>query len=172
MNLEIMGVEVKVNKDGLFSLNDLHKAAGGEEKDQPSNWLRSKNTIELIDEILIHQKWAIKKSAGRYGGTFICKELVYSYAMWVNAEFHLKVIRAYDKQQSVSEHIDTLVHQVRSKAISISQAIDKTTSVLKEIKEHGSSWGAYGAQIRKAKKETVRELESLKQEIQLKLDLL
>lgn len=172
MNLEIMGVQVKVDDEGFCSLNDLHKASGGDAASKPSHWLRSSKVNDLIDEILIAQKRAIKKSPGRYGGTFICRDLVYAYAMWVNASFHLKVIRAFDSQQNVQSQLDDLVSQVRAKAISISQAVDKTTSTLDEIKKHGSAWGAYGATIRRTKKQATKELELIKQEVQLKLDLL
>ena len=91
--------------DGLYSLNDLHKASGGARKHQPSNFMRIDTTVALIDEIKssdlrISQT---KTLSGCKGGTYVCKELVYAYAMWISPKFHLAVIRAFDAlQQPVS----------------------------------------------------------------------
>lgn len=92
------GVSIRQDADGRFSLNDLHKAAGGEKRHQPSDWMEGQQAQGLSAELekLTPGIPGIKKSAGRYGGTFVAKELVYSYAMWISPTFELKVIRAYD----------------------------------------------------------------------------
>ena len=38
-------------QDGLYCLNDLHRASGGEAKSQPSYFLRTQQTQDLINKI-------------------------------------------------------------------------------------------------------------------------
>ncbi|ECF5937701.1 phage antirepressor Ant [Salmonella enterica subsp. diarizonae] len=109
----ISDIKIHMDKEGRYSLNDLHKAAGKKRRHEPAAWLRLDQTNELVHEILNTQMCVFKNGEnsnsaemqikkpmdskkGRYGGTYVCKELVYSYAMWISAAFALKVIRAYD----------------------------------------------------------------------------
>ncbi|OAM36012.1 hypothetical protein A7P98_05485 [Eikenella sp. NML080894] len=87
--------------DNLYSLNDLHRAAGGLEKNKPANWLRNQQTADLIAELGKAQIRAIQKKQKL--GTFVSKELVVHYGMWISPAFSLKVIRAFlDTQEEVS----------------------------------------------------------------------
>lgn len=85
----------------LYSLNDLHKASGGQDKHSPRRWLQNKQTADLIAEIEIDGIPSIQKKQGL--GTFVSKELVVHYGMWISPTFSLKVIRAFlDTQEDVS----------------------------------------------------------------------
>lgn len=84
--------------NGLYSLNDLHKSAGSEAKHKPSNFMANKETQALITEIEREKQIAYETviGKGKNQGTFVCRELVYRYAMWISPKFSLMVIRAFD----------------------------------------------------------------------------
>jgi len=99
--------------NGLYSLNDLHRASGGDFKHKPSNFIRLDTTQALITELSKSPDMGLFQPAeisncsdvsnysptetrtGRYGGTYACRELVIAYAAWISAEFHLQVIRVF-----------------------------------------------------------------------------
>ncbi|WP_323842955.1 KilA-N domain-containing protein [Moraxella sp. Pampa] len=84
--------------DNLYSLNDLHRSSGGEKRHKPSNFMANQQTQELIHAIEEEGSIAyhtIRGGNAKQQGTFVCEELVYAYAMWISAKFHLMVIRAF-----------------------------------------------------------------------------
>lgn len=95
----IADVSIRQDHANRYCLNDLHRASGAESRHQPAFFLRRPECVDLITEISNSapaQNKPVFSTSGRYGGTFVSKELVYTYAMWVSAAFHLKVVRAYD----------------------------------------------------------------------------
>lgn len=90
----ISNTSIRQDAEDRFCLNDLHKASGGQAKHKPSEWLRNKQTVALIEEI---EKAGISAIQSKQQlGTYVVKELVYAYAMWISPAFSLKVIRTFD----------------------------------------------------------------------------
>lgn len=130
--LVIGDFSIRQDEDGRYCINDLHKASGGAEKHKPFNFMRNQQTKDLITEIERenmmlksehHKSKAVNtvKGKGLSQGTFVVKELVYYYAMWISAKFHLTVIRAYDvmvmqwqinDRQSISPEQQALLHEI------------------------------------------------------------
>jgi hypothetical protein len=114
MKTELILADMAIRQDseGRYCLNDLHKAAGNEPHKAPNQWLRNQQIQELIRELTANLQLAQSKSnelstnmclapivslkGGKTPGVYAVKDLVYAYAMWISAEFHLHVIRAYD----------------------------------------------------------------------------
>lgn len=107
--ITILGQDVNI-VDGLYSLNDTHKIGGGAEKHRPTFFLRNQETKDLIAELESEytdvrkctspNSQVIRVVKGGDGqakqGTYVCKELVYRYAMWISPKFALIVIRTFD----------------------------------------------------------------------------
>ena len=96
--ITIANTWIAVDKEGRFCLNDLHKAAGAESRHQPAFFFRRPEIQELEAELnsAPAQSLSTITTQGRNGGTYVCKELVYAYAMWISPKFHLEVIRTFD----------------------------------------------------------------------------
>jgi len=90
---------------GLFSLNDLHTAAGAAKRHAPNRFMRLDNTKELLTELGACPEMGTPSAEsqtplrtvndGTNNGTYACRELVIAYAAWISAAFHLKVIRVF-----------------------------------------------------------------------------
>jgi hypothetical protein len=95
----IDSITVKQGKDGLYCLNDVHKAAGGHARHTPVRWKANAATQELLKletENSVTKVLYVRKGYA-VTGTYAVKELVYDYAMWISPEYKLKVVRAYDR---------------------------------------------------------------------------
>lgn len=105
-DLTVANTLIRKNEKGLYCLNDLHKASGGESKNRIAYWLQTKQANECITALNAkdgkpsfeqNQSLSIVKgSPENGGGTYAVKELVYAYAMWISSEFFLHVIQTYD----------------------------------------------------------------------------
>ncbi len=117
-------IEVRRDAYGRYSLNDLHRAAvasgANARTKEPGKFLSSQQITELVQELIDTQNLGVgsfnettqnlgskpvSKIEGRNGGTYVCKELVYAYAMWISPSFHLKVIRTFDMVTSAPEKL-------------------------------------------------------------------
>ena len=135
-SLSILGTTIRQDAEGRFCLNDCHKAAIAAGHDykatQVEHFTRNASTEGLIQELLINGELEfepVSSKAGRYGGTYACKELVYAYAMWISPAFHLTVIRAFDA---------LVTGQITPPALSeqeiVAQALQITVRQIEELK--------------------------------------
>ncbi|EJP3959328.1 KilA-N domain-containing protein [Salmonella enterica] len=109
----IDGIEVRRDVQGRYCLNDLHRAAGGEDRHKPSNFMRMDSTREFcaeIDRCSDVSIGCIEIIRGGNGqGTYVSREVVFAYAMWISPAFHLKVIRTFDAVVNQYQHTANLI---------------------------------------------------------------
>ena len=99
----IGNITINQSENGLYLLTDLWKASGALKKDQPNKWLNLVDT-QRYTSYLGTKTESLNKSRyfeiilgkGKEQGTYVCKQLVYSYAMWISPAFHDLVITTFD----------------------------------------------------------------------------
>jgi hypothetical protein len=108
--LIISNTAVRQDAEGRFCLNDLHRAAvqngKATESHRPGSFMRLPSTKALIlaaqkrcTNTCISQVSTVRGGPVAARGTFVSKPLVYAYAMWIDADFNLDVIEAFDSMQ-------------------------------------------------------------------------
>ncbi|ENG6106951.1 KilA-N domain-containing protein [Serratia liquefaciens] len=128
MNNLIVIEKTAIRQDavGRYCLNDLHRAAGGEERHKPKYWYATQQTQELVRLLTeggippsIENQPINVIRGGLEQGSYACKELVCSYAMWISAAFNLKVIRTFDATQAPSalSELEMIARMATSAAI-------------------------------------------------------
>lgn len=111
-SIVIANNNVRIDNDGRYCLNDLHRAAMAKgtatASHRPGNFMKRPETLALINAIekrcyldSITPVSTVKgNKKGVTQGTFVIKHLVTAYAMWIDADFHLDVIEAFDNLQN------------------------------------------------------------------------
>ena len=129
MTIHIAGLTINQSSNGLYSINDLHKASGGMKKHQPDKWFQLQSTTNFVR---YHEEKAksqalnqgsknlvVETIEGRnYGGnsgTFVSRKLVVAYAMWISPAFADHVLDTFlDVVDGVYEKVtasDKLIEQ-------------------------------------------------------------
>lgn len=119
--LKIADTPIRTDAEGRYCLNDLHRASGGAGHHQPGKFFANKSTQELVAEMQgaspNSETPVATVNDGVNNGTYVAKELVYAYAMWISPAFHLRVIRAYDAMQAQPTRAELAVPQTLPEAL-------------------------------------------------------
>ena len=130
-SLLILGNSIRQDDEGRYCLNDCHKASGASKKDGPSYWLATKDAEKLVAKLNEETTgMSVVTIEGRSGGTFVAKELVYAYAMWISPAFHLQVIRAFDALVTGKVHTAPVVDHLNDPAFLRGTLLTYTEKVL------------------------------------------
>jgi len=105
-------VELRQDAAGRYCLSDLHKAAGGSSRHDPSNYLGLDETQELImllrEEAIIHGTDPIAMPNGPDGPIFVSDELAISYTVWLSPQARLAVYSGFraHRERSIGAEAD------------------------------------------------------------------
>lgn len=155
--LTIAQTAIRRDSSGRYCLNDLHKAAGGLPNKNPGEWLKNAQTQEVVSALAAEAEGNSPLAAFRGIGTYVVKELVYAYAMWISPKFHIQVIRAYDALVTGAK--------AQAEAPQLRAVVVKDHGALTALpEEHAQrladwlTWKGYGASITAALPEPVKAL--------------
>lgn len=136
---------IKQDTQGRYCLNDLHKASGGADTHAPAKFFRNQTTQDLINEISQSTNLSFDPvqsiRGGSAPGTFVVKELVYAYAMWISASFQAeqaKTIAAQNVELQAVKMPEDTPHRIPRKAHTSADASSSLKRASRLINTHKS----------------------------------
>lgn len=95
-NLIVADTSIAINKDGLYSLNDMHKAAliagHATEHHKPANFIRNEGVMAYIAAVESEAHiCALKVIKGGKSGTWAAELVAMKYAGWISPAYEVQV---------------------------------------------------------------------------------
>ncbi len=99
-SITILDTSIRQDAHGRYCLNDLHRAAGGEKRHQPANFMRADGVEAFIAELdSTPQNRGVPSvntvNGGKSPGTYAAELVVYRYAAWISAAFEVQVYSVF-----------------------------------------------------------------------------
>lgn len=123
--VEVMGVRVRIDDAGRYSLNDLHRSAmaNGKATDsqRPGNFLKSAPVVEFVKALETATGVAVCEArSGRAGGTFADELVAIRYAAWIDPAFEVHVYQTFqqarrDAADQALRDLERAMHRERAR---------------------------------------------------------
>lgn len=150
--ITVFGTNIRKDAEGRFSLNDLHKAAmtkgHATESQRPGNFIKSsKDFLDVVNDNATVV--AIKKQAGKGGGTYATELVALRYAGWISSSVEVEVYQTFQKVIHADEDLtaDMIDRQTDPEAMKrlAARAQGKATRLhfTDVLKDHGVTGTGY-----------------------------
>lgn len=127
VSLQFEGESVRQDRDGRFSLNDLHRMAGSPPNQDPRQWARLDTTKALMEVVQDQQdlnvgispikKVIISARGRRGGGTWAVMSLALAYASYLSPEFRAACLKVVEERIEEEQNPELGITRAQERAV-------------------------------------------------------
>ncbi len=130
-----------MNGEGLISLTDLWKAAGGEERNKPVHWLKAEPNQKFIKHLAeVSQSnpayFVQTRRGGTNPGTFAHWQIALAYAKYLSPELHMAVNEVFMRYKAGDPK---LAEEVIDREITLSLPCQRSLQPVGRPRPHGGN---------------------------------
>jgi len=153
------GISVAFQGKEMINLNDLWRAAGSPQNQDPRQWIRSAQASRLIEALNVGNSHVIKTTRGKSGGTWGCYDLALTYASYLSPKLQIWINRVVKERFEEERNPELGLSRSRERAIaswkrqgksdewiaSRLKGMDTRSYLTGALKEHGVSGIGYAS---------------------------